>query len=140
MTTVTNPTPEELKMIILDLNQKLLNAVAKRDYTTYESLAHPRITSFLNDGMGHLVEGISYHESHFKTSPDAQEQIFLASPHIRLIGEHTAAVVCYTRLTQRCDPNNPGVVLQTLMCEETRIWERQADGTTWKNTHTHRSK
>jgi len=139
--TVTNPTADELETIILDLNRQLLNAIAKSDYSTYASLAHPKITYFLLEGMGHLVEGISYQESLFKTSSDPHKQIFLASPHVRLMGEeNTAAIVCYTRLTECYDPNKPGVVLRRLMCEETRIWERQADGTTWKNTHTHRSK
>jgi len=47
MMTYTNPTADELETIILDLNRQLLNAIAKSDYSTYASLARPKITYFL---------------------------------------------------------------------------------------------
>ncbi len=123
----------------MGLNQRILNAVACRDSPSYVALVDPLMTGFLVEGFGHLVAGKSFHEDFSKLSYNHQhERILMASPHVRLLGQNTVAVVSYTRLTQRCSAGND--VLQSVKCEETRIWERQADGTTWKNVHVHRSK
>jgi len=141
----TTTAADEIKAQVLDCNQQLLNAIAVNDYATYSSFVDPTVTCFEPEALGHLVEGLPFHEYYFNLSPPADaamkklKQNTMVRPHVRLLGQDTVAIVCYTRLTQRYDPNNASAGPQTIPCEETRIWERQADGTTWKNVHMHRS-
>ena len=55
----------------------------------------------------------------------------MARPHVRLM--ENVAIVSYVRLTQRLLDGKP----VTSAFEETRVWEKQAEG--WKHVHFHRS-
>jgi len=120
---------------ILELTQRLLNAIAAGDWETYQQLCHPGLTCFEPEAAGHLVEGLEFHRFYFnlrEESPAAQPNTTLASPKVWLLGDD-AAVVAYVRLIQRLTPEGP----RTASFQETRIWQRHGDR--WLHIHFHRS-
>jgi hypothetical protein len=121
---------------LLDLNQKLLDAIASGDWKTYEELCDPSITCFEPEALGHLVEGLPFHRFYFElpsAGPAPKSNTTMVAPHVRMLSSD-AAVVSYVRLTQRVQPNaGPLSVRQN----ETRVWQRR-DGR-WRHVHFHRS-
>lgn len=120
---------------LLDLSQKLLEAIAAGDWDTYEELCDPTLSCFEPEARGHLVEGLEFHKFYFDLGAPSQtlKVTTMAAPHVRLIGED-AAVVSYVRLNQRVNAAGEPFVSAV---EETRVWER-IDGE-WKHVHFHRS-
>lgn len=119
---------------ILELNQRLLEAIAAGDWSTYESLCSPDATCFEPETLGHLVEGMAFHKFYFDLEPGVgQRNVTMATPHVRLLGDD-AAIVAYTRLVQRLDTAGSPV---TSRVEETRVWQRVVRA--WKLVHIHRS-
>lgn len=119
---------------ILNLNQKLLDAIAQGDWQTYCDLCDPSISAFEPEALGHLIEGMDFHAFYFRLSSGASKsRNTMCSPHVRLMGD--VAVVSYFRLTQFVDeqgvPGERGT-------EETRVWQRQSGR--WKHVHFHRSR
>ena len=120
---------------ILQLTQRLLNAIASGDWDTYQQLCHPGLTCFEPEAVGHLVEGMEFHRFYFNLRDEvvvARPNTTMASPKVWLLGDD-AAVVAYVRLVQRMGPDGP----QTARFEETRVWQRQGDR--WLHVHFHRS-
>jgi calcium/calmodulin-dependent protein kinase (CaM kinase) II len=119
---------------ILELNQRLLEAIANGDWSVYDSLCSPDLTCFEPETRGHLVEGMPFHKFYFdlegSTGP---RNVTMATPHVRLMGDD-AAVVAYTRLMQRLNANGSPV---TVRVEETRVWQRLERS--WMLVHIHRS-
>jgi calcium/calmodulin-dependent protein kinase (CaM kinase) II len=123
---------DALRQELLLLTRQLLDSIAQRDWATYQSLCDPSLTAFEPEAVGHLVEGLEFHQFHFQLKSNAQPvQTTIASPHVRLLGD--VAVVSYVRLIQRA--SDGGVT--TVAFEETRVWQRGANG--WKHVHFHRS-
>ncbi|GFR51792.1 hypothetical protein Agub_g14251 [Astrephomene gubernaculifera] len=134
---------------VLALNQKLLAAIGAGDYATYESMCDPSLTCFEPEAKGHLVEGMDFHKYYFTmppatpapaaadaaAAPPSKKHVLntMSSPHVRLVGDR-CAVVSYIRLTQKMVSGAP----VTVQAEETRVWEKQADGR-WLHVHMHRS-
>ena len=119
---------------ILNLNQRLLDAIAAADWKTYEELCEPELTCFEPEARGHLVQGLAFHRFYFDlgASPAARNTT-IASPVVKFCGDDVA-VVAYIRLTQKVgDDGKP----TTSATEETRIWQRQ--GNRWRHVHFHRS-
>jgi calcium/calmodulin-dependent protein kinase (CaM kinase) II len=126
----------DLALELLDLNQKLLVAIASGDWKTYESLCDPSITCFEPEARGNLVVGMPFHKYYFDLPGSPQKpakQVTMSQPHVRLVGD-SAAVISYVRLTQSLDANGSP---QTSRMEETRIWQKT--GGQWKHVHFHRS-
>jgi len=122
----------EAEKELLQLNRQLLDSIAKADWPAYVKLCDPTLTCFEPEALGHLVEGMAFHEFYFKLG--AARDPFnteLASPHIRIVGD--VAVVCYVRLNQRMTDGAPTV----RAVEETRVWQKKAGQ--WKHIHFHRS-
>jgi Calcium/calmodulin dependent protein kinase II association domain len=119
---------------LLDLTRQLLNAIAERDWATYEQLCDPSLTCFEPESLGHLVEGMPFHKFYFEIQGGLRvRNTTLTSPQVRSLGPD-AAVVSYVRLIQKIDDNgNPA----SAAVAETRIWQR-IDGK-WKHVHFHRS-
>jgi calcium/calmodulin-dependent protein kinase (CaM kinase) II len=119
---------------ILSLTQQLLDAIATRDWETYQLLCDPSLTAFEPEARGHLVEGMEFHRFYFALEGSASPaNTTIASPHVRLLGADVA-VVSYIRLLQWVgDDQRP----TTARFEETRLWQRQ-DGQ-WRHVHFHRS-
>ena len=129
----TEPMDETLA-VLLELSQQLLDSIATADWEMYERLCDPTLSAFEPEARGQLVEGMDFHRFYFDLGSGNQpKQATIASPHVRLLGD-TVAIVSYLRLVQSIDADGDP---QTSRCEETRVWERQADG--WRHVHFHRS-
>jgi calcium/calmodulin-dependent protein kinase (CaM kinase) II len=119
---------------LLALSTKLLDSIAAADWDTYQTLCDSSITAFEAEARGHLVEGMPFHKFYFDLGKAKTPKLnTLSSPHVRLLGAD-AAVVSYVRLIQCLDGQG---AVQTLKCEETRVWQR-INGQ-WKHVHFHRS-
>ena len=123
---------------ILELNQKLLNAIVSGDYTTYSVLCSKSITCFEAETNGYLVQGLPFHKYYFdlpSTPSPIATNVSMSNPHVRWLGDD-AVVLSYTRLNQIYKDGSP---VTAHVCE-TRVWQRGADGShEWKNVHVHRS-
>ena len=118
---------------LLQLNQKLLEAIAHADWQMYRDLCDPDLTCFEPEGCGQLVVGLDFHHFYFQLGGvHGEHQTTMCSPHVRVMGD--VAVVCYVRLNQRLDAERRPV---TRAYEETRVWQRR-DGA-WRHVHFHRS-
>jgi calcium/calmodulin-dependent protein kinase (CaM kinase) II len=125
--------PDPAIQEVLDLNARLLSAIAKGDWHTYEDLCDPTLTCFEPEAKGHLVKGLEFHRFYFDLGPpDGPRNTTMASPKVRIMGE--VAVVTYIRLVQYLDESGAAVTSQF---EETRVWQVQ-DGR-WQHVHFHRS-
>lgn len=126
---MSDPTVQET----LELNKRLLEAIGRADWNTYEELCDPTLTCFEPEAKGHLVKGLDFHRFYFDLgAPEGPRNTTMASPKVRVMGE--AAVVTYIRLVQYVDEAGSPVTSQF---EETRIWQQQ-DGR-WQHVHFHRS-
>jgi calcium/calmodulin-dependent protein kinase (CaM kinase) II len=118
---------------LLQLNQRLLDAIAGGDWATYQELCDASLTAFEPEALGQLIEGLDFHRFYFHLGGfGGQHQTTMATPRVRLMGE--VAVVTYVRLNQRVQPD--GTPKSTAF-EETRVWQRK-DGR-WRHVHFHRS-
>ena len=118
---------------LLQVNQRLLDAIARGDWETYQHLCDPGLTCFEPEAAGQLVVGLEFHHFYFKLGGFAGEHhTTMCSPHVRMIAD--VAIVSYVRLNQRVDPEGKPV---TQAFEETRVWERRDAG--WRHVHFHRS-
>jgi calcium/calmodulin-dependent protein kinase (CaM kinase) II len=118
---------------LLQLNQRLLECIARADWATYQELCDPSLTAFEPEALGQLVEGLEFHRFYFDLGGvKGHQNTTMCSPRVRLMGD--VAVISYVRLNQRVtmegSPTTTGVA-------ETRVWHRQ-DGR-WKHVHFHRS-
>jgi len=142
----TDPTADDLKAKVLDLNKWLLSTIANNDLSGYLMFVDPSATFFEPEAKGNLVEGLDFHSEYFRLSnypayDDTRMRYTMVRPHVRLLGHDTVAVVCYTLLFQQSKPNKEFARPQTISFEETRIWKRQDSDVPnrWKNVHAHRS-
>jgi ketosteroid isomerase-like protein len=118
---------------LLELNQRLLDAIATADWAAYKELCDPALTAFEPEGKGQLVEGLDFHYFYFRLGGRRGEHhTTMCSPKVRIMGD--VAVVAYVRLNQNVSAD--GVPITTA-AEETRVWQRK-DGR-WKHVHFHRS-
>jgi ketosteroid isomerase-like protein len=118
---------------VLELNRRLLAAIADGDWNTYAELCDPTLTAFEPEARGHLVEGMEFHRFYFGLGGIAgPHNTTISSPHVRLLGD--VAIICYVRLVQRLDDAGKPT---TLRSEETRVWRRE--GEAWRHVHFHRS-
>jgi calcium/calmodulin-dependent protein kinase (CaM kinase) II len=118
---------------LIELNQRLLDAIAEGDWETYTTLCDPTLTAFEPESRGHLAEGMEFHRFYFDLGASSgPRNNTMSSPHVRLMGD--VAVLSYVRLVQRLDDAGAPV---TFRGEETRVWQR-VDGT-WRHVHFHRS-
>ena len=125
---------ESVQQEVLNVNQRLLQAIASADWKTYEELCDPTLTCFEPEGHGSLVTGMAFHEYYFKLGPvQGLHNTTMSSPHVRLLGD--VAVLSYVRLNQRVGVDGKPA---TVAFEETRVWHRKERG--WRLVHVHRSR
>lgn len=118
---------------ILQLSQKLLDAIARADWAVYQELCDESLTCFEPESRGHLAAGMDFHHFYFKLgATQGFHNTTMSSPHVRLLGD--VAVVSYVRLNQRQSADGKPT---TVAVEETRIWHKKAGR--WKHVHFHRS-
>lgn len=118
---------------LLDLSQRLLDAIASGDWDTYEALCDARLSAFEPEARGQRVMGLDFHRYYFDLgAPPAPRHTTMVDPQVRLLGSDVA-LITYIRLVQGQTPEGP----ITTRSEETRVWERR-DGR-WIHVHFHRS-
>jgi ketosteroid isomerase-like protein len=118
---------------LLQLNQRLLESIARADWPAYQELCDPSLTAFEPEAEGHLVQGLEFHRFYFELGGiKGAHQTTMCSPHVRLMGD--VAVVTYVRLNQRIAADGSPT---TVAVQETRVWQNQNG--TWKHVHFHRS-
>lgn len=119
---------------LIDLNRKLLEAIARADWSAYEDLCDPGLTCFEPETQGHLIEGLEFHRIFFEQGGHLGRHVdTIVDPHVWRLGEDGAAVA-YTRLVQR---TGEGGGISITAFHETRVWRRTEAG--WKHVHFHRS-
>lgn len=118
---------------LLSLTQRLLDAIASRNWGAYEELCAPDLTCFEAETVGVLVEGLPFHRFYFDLGAAGPMQTTMVAPHVRTLGEN-AAVVSYVRLVQWLDDDGKA---HTARFGETRVWERREGR--WVHVHFHRS-
>ena len=118
---------------LLELSQRLLDAIAAGDWSTYEELCAPDLTAFEPEARGYRVAGLDFHRFYFDSGPSgARRHTTMVDPQVRGLGDD-AALVTYVRLVQT--QTAAGWVTQPT--EESRVWQRR-DGRWW-HVHFHRS-
>jgi calcium/calmodulin-dependent protein kinase (CaM kinase) II len=118
---------------LLQLNQRLLDSIARADWKTYEELCDPSLSAFEPESQGQLVEGLPFHRFYFNLGgAKGEHNTTMCSPHVRVMGD--VAVLTYVRLNQRFDGQGQPSVTAV---RETRVWQRQ--GGRWRHVHLHRS-
>lgn len=125
--------PDSTHNALLDLSQQLLDSVDRQDWETYTRLCDPSLSAFEPEGIGHLIEGMPFHQFYFEMEGTGRaKQSTISSPHVRMLGD--VAVVTYVRLIQRIDADGSA---PSAAAEETRVWQQQNGE--WKHVHFHRS-
>ena len=118
---------------LLQVSQRLLDAIAANDWSTYVELCDPELTAFEPEARGLRVTGLDFHRYYFDAGPSAEPRnTTMVDPQVRWL-DNDAALVTYVRLVQAPGHRGPA----TSRCEETRVWERR-DGE-WRHVHFHRS-
>lgn len=120
---------------ILEVNQRLLDAIADGDWDTYAELCDSEITAFEPESQGHLVQGMDFHRFYFDLGgASGPHTTSMSSPNVRFLGPD-AVVLSYVRLVQRVNAAGEPFINRS---EETRVWQR-VDGA-WRHVHFHRSR
>jgi calcium/calmodulin-dependent protein kinase (CaM kinase) II len=118
---------------LLQLNQRLLDAIARGDWTTYEQLCDRSLTAFEPEARGQLVDGLEFHHFYFRLGGARGPHLTtMCSPRVRVMGD--VGIVTCVRLNQRIGGDGQPTVKSF---EETRVWQRL--GSEWKHVHFHRS-
>jgi ketosteroid isomerase-like protein len=119
---------------IVAATEALLDAVGRQDWTGYVALSDPELTAFEPEARGSLVKGLGFHQTYFEARGDvAAVRQTVCDPDVRMLGPDSA-LIAYVRLVQSYDPERGH---RTDRFEETRVWQRGADG--WRQIHFHRS-
>ena len=120
---------------ILNLTQKLLDSISKKDWETYVSLVDEKCSSIEPETNNNYIEGLDFHKFYFDLPATSHMKVKenICQPNTKIFGE--IAVITYRRLTQIyiqevCEP-------KTVCSLETRIWKKVDNG--WKLIHFHRS-
>jgi ketosteroid isomerase-like protein len=117
---------------LIALTQKLLDAIAHKDWAVYQLLTDPSLTCFEPEACGNLVEGMPFHQFYFQLGGGSRPgHTTISQPHVRELGN--VAIVSYIRLIQSVGDAGP----QTVAFEETRVWQQHQDQ--WRQIHFHRS-
>lgn len=118
---------------ILQLNQRLLDAIATGNWATYEELCDPALTAFEPEARGQRVKGLDFHSFYFDLgAPEGARHTTMVDSRVAMLRDDAALVTCI-RLVQAQNPQGP----ITQRAEETRVWQRR-DGR-WRHIHFHRS-
>ena len=120
---------------ILARNQEMLESVVRGDWGRYATFCAHDLSCFEAETVGHLVEGLPFHQFYFDLPSDgsnSEPTVTMSRPHLRWLSDD-AVVLSYTRLTQRLQDGTP----ITASCCETRIWQRRDHH--WLQVHVHRS-
>ena len=120
---------------IIELTQRLLDCISKKDWESYCDLTDEQLTSIEPETGNDVCVGLKFHEFYFKLKKDEnitiQENIL--NPIVKIIGE--ISLISYRRVTQISNSVDKSV--KSIISCETRLW-KQSEGK-WKMIHFHRS-
>lgn len=127
--------------LLLNLNQRLLEAIVGGDYKTYNELCKDDMSCIEAESNNQVVLGKDFHLFYFADGPtEPPMNVSMVQPHVRFMANGSVAVVSYIRLDQSIAEDGKPVTTQT---SETRIWELLPGGTfargTWQSCHFHQS-
>jgi calcium/calmodulin-dependent protein kinase (CaM kinase) II len=121
---------------LLELSQRLLNAIVGGDWKTYTEICDEDLTCFEPEAGNNQVRGLPFHQFFFpeEKASNVTSRAHMIAPIVKFIStDKTAAIVSYTRLMQT-NPENPVMV----SFQETRVW--QWKNGQWKHVHFHKSR
>ena len=73
---------------LLSLSQDLLDSIDQRNWERYTELCDASLTAFEPEAVGHLVEGMPFHEYYLSPGPDdLSRQSTISCPHFRMMGD-----------------------------------------------------
>jgi hypothetical protein len=120
---------------VLNLTQKLLDAIANKDWEIYTELTDEKLTCVELETGNSVCEGIEFHKTYFDIPKDEnlviKENIF--QPITKLLGD--VSLITYKRVRQVTNLQNKKV--EHFYFTETRVWRRVNE--TWKMVHFHKS-
>ena len=70
---------------LLDMNQRLLDSIARGDWGAYQEMCDPNLTAFEPEAHGALVEGLHFHYFFFDLRPRGtlHAQTTMIAPKVR---------------------------------------------------------
>lgn len=93
-----------VKEHILDLNQRLLDAISRGDTEAYAELCAPDLTAFEGETKGHLVKGLEFHNTYLRAvaKGGSQAKVCREVRHVTaVVVTHCISMVgCCKRLTR----------------------------------------
>jgi calcium/calmodulin-dependent protein kinase (CaM kinase) II len=123
--------------LLLNLTQRLLEAIVRGNYETYNELCKDDMSCIEPESNRQVIVGKDFHQFYFDLYGPTQTpvNVSMVRPHVRFLANGSVAVVSYIRLNQVVAEDGKPVTTQT---SETRVWERLPDAT-WQNCHFHKS-
>ena len=105
---------------IVNLTQKLLDAIADLDWETYLSLVDEKLTCIESETGNSIVEGLEYHKTFFLMPKDEKflRKENILQPITKLVGD--CAIITFKRVTQVI--NLVDKTSTTIISAETRVW------------------
>jgi hypothetical protein len=121
---------------LLDFTQKLLDAIANKDWDTYVSFVDEKLTCIEPETGNNICEGLEFHKTYFKRMPDDDNIIIkenILQPTTKSMGD--VAIICYKRVRQITNLVDKSI--KSEFFSETRVWKLIDN--TWKMIHFHKS-
>jgi hypothetical protein len=120
---------------VLNLTQKLLDAIANKDWEIYTELTDEKLTCVEPETGNSVCEGLEFHKTYFDAPRDenlvVKENIL--QPITKLLGD--VSLITYKRVRQVTNLQNKKV--ENFYSTETRVWRRVNES--WKMVHFHKS-
>jgi hypothetical protein len=120
---------------LLNLTQKLLDAIVNKDWETYVSLTDEKLTCIEPETGNSICEGLEFHKTYFDMPKDENVIIKenILQPITKVFGD--ISIISYKRVRQVINKIDNSI--SNIISTETRVW-RRCDGS-WKMIHFHRT-
>jgi hypothetical protein len=120
---------------VLNLTQKLLDAIANKDWEIYTELTDEKLTCVEPETGNCVCEGIEFHKTYFDAPKDENLVIKenILQPITKLLGD--VSLITYKRVRQVTNLQNK--LVEHIFFTETRVWRRVNES--WKMVHFHKS-
>ena len=120
---------------VLNLTQKLLDAISNKDWDIYTLLTDEKLTCVEPETDNSICEGFEFHKNYFDLPRDENLVIKenILQPVTKLLND--VAIITYKRVRQVINKREKNV--EHFNSTETRVWRRVNES--WKMVHFHRS-
>lgn len=124
------------KTLLLARTKQLLTNAVAGDTKAYWQASAASIGCFTPDVRDYqTLDATTGRSLVFDGGPQRLCHVHMMNPHVQLLAHGRVAVVAYVRRQQSQNENGSTM---TTHHQETRVWERQRDGS-WLQVHVHRS-